>query len=96
MFKLIQSLALALAFAFPAFAAQPVDINTADAPTLAASLRGVGESKAEAIVAYREANGAFKSADDLVKVKGIGEKTVELNREFILLDGAPKAKDQAG
>jgi len=99
MFKLIQSLALAAAFAFPAFAAQPVDINTADAPTLASSLRGVGESKAEAIVAYREANGAFKSADDLVKVKGIGEKTLELNREFILLDGAPKApaaKDKAG
>lgn len=99
MFKLIQSLALALAFAFPAFAAQPVNINTADAPTLAAALRGVGETKAEAIVAYREANGAFKNADDLANVKGIGEKTVELNREFILVDGAPKppaAKDKAG
>ena len=98
MFKLISSLALALAAAFPPFAAQPVNINTADAPTLATALRGVGESKAEAIVAYREANGAFKSADDLVNVKGIGEKTVELNREFILVEGAPKpaAKDKAG
>lgn len=99
MFKLISSLALALAFAFPALAAQPVNINTADAPTLATSLRNVGETKAEAIVAYREANGAFKTADDLANVKGIGEKTVELNREFILLEGAPKpvaAKDKAG
>ena len=97
--KLIQTLALALAFAFPAFAAQPVNINTADAPTLATALRGVGDSKAEAIVAYREANGAFKTADDLAKVKGIGEKTVELNREFILVEGTPKpvtTKDKAG
>lgn len=88
--KLIQSLALALAFAFPAFAAQPVNINTADAPTIAASLKGIGDTKAEAIVAYREKNGVFKTADDLAKVKGVGERTVELNRELILVDGAPK------
>ena len=89
--KLIQTLILALAFAFPAFAA-PVNVNTADATAIAASLKGVGQSKAEAIVAYREKNGAFKSADELTKVKGIGEKTVEHNRELILVDGAAKAK----
>lgn len=85
--KFIQSLVLSLAFCLPAFAAQPVNVNTADAATLAANLKGVGQNKAEAIVAYREQNGAFKSADDLAKVKGIGDKTVEANREFILVEG---------
>lgn len=89
----IQSLILSLALCLPALAAQPVNVNTADAGTIASSLKGVGQTKAEAIVAYREKNGAFKSADDLAKVKGIGDKTVAANREFILLDGnAAKAK----
>ena len=91
--KFIQSLVLSLAFCLPAFAAQPVNVNTADAATIAANLKNVGQSKAEAIVAYREQNGAFKSADDLAKVKGIGDKTVEANREFILVEGgAAKTK----
>ena len=47
------------------------------AKTLAKELNGIGLSKAEAIVAHREKNGPFKSADDLAKVKGIGAKTVE-------------------
>jgi competence protein ComEA len=99
--KFIQSLALSLAFCFPAFAAQPVNINTADAGAIAANLKGVGQSKAEAIVAYREKNGAFKSVDDLAKVKGIGEKTVAANREFILVEGGsvkskPTSADRSG
>jgi competence protein ComEA len=61
--------------------ATPVDINTADAETLAASIKGVGHAKAEAIVAYREKNGRFKTIEDLALVKGIGEKTVEANRD---------------
>jgi competence protein ComEA len=93
--KFFQTLALSLALCLPAFAAQPVNINTADAATLASALKGVGQSKAEAIVAYREKNGAFKSADDLAKVKGIGDKTVDANREFILLDGGAGAKKPA-
>ncbi len=89
-------LALGLAFAGSAFAAQPVNVNTADAATIAASLKGVGQSKAEAIVAYRQQHGAFKSADELVQVKGIGQKTVDNNRALILTDGAaPKAKPEA-
>jgi len=99
--KFIQSLALCLAFCFPAFAAQPVNVNTADAGTIAANLKGVGQTKAEAIVAYREKNGAFKSVDDLVKVKGIGDKTVAANRDFILVEGGnvkpkPAAADRSG
>ena len=64
---------------------RPVNINTADAATLAGSLRGIGRSKAEAIVAYRDENGPFKSVDDLVNVKGIGAKTLEHLRPMISL-----------
>lgn len=96
MTRFLRTLALSLAFCFPAFAAQPVNVNTADAGTIAANLKGVGQSKAEAIVAYREKNGAFKSVDDLAKVKGIGEKTVAANREYILVEGGSvKAKPAA-
>ncbi|MDH5632991.1 MAG: helix-hairpin-helix domain-containing protein [Gammaproteobacteria bacterium] len=63
----------------------PVNINTADAATIAAELNGVGLKKAEAIVAYRAKNGAFKTAEDLAKVKGIGLKTVSKNRDNIVV-----------
>ncbi len=65
--------------------AGPVDVNSADAATLSAELNGVGLSKAAAIVEYRETHGPFRTADDLILVKGIGERTVELNRENILV-----------
>ena len=61
-------------------AAEPVNINTADAATLASAIAGVGMKRAEAIVAYREANGPFSSVDDLVMVKGVGAKTLEQSR----------------
>ena len=64
----------------PTALAGPVNINTADAKTLARELSGVGLAKAEAIVAYREKNGPYKSADDLVKVKGLGKKLVDQNK----------------
>jgi competence protein ComEA len=60
--------------------AGPVNINTADAKTLARELDGVGMAKAEAIVSYRDKNGPFKSADDLAKVKGLGKKLIEQNK----------------
>ncbi|MGH8198736.1 MAG: ComEA family DNA-binding protein [Steroidobacteraceae bacterium] len=60
--------------------AGPVDVNTADAKTLARELQGIGMAKAEAIVSYRQKNGPFKSADDLAKVKGVGKKLVEQNK----------------
>ena len=71
--------------------AAPVNINKAEAQEIADSLAGIGLKKAEAVVAYRAKNGAFKSADDLANVPGIGEKTIEKNRKDILLDGAPTA-----
>jgi len=60
--------------------AGPVNINTADAATISKELDGIGLTKAQAIVEYREKHGPFKSADDLSLVKGIGERTVDLNR----------------
>lgn len=87
-------LAVGLCFSIGAWAA-PVDINTADAPTIAKSLKGVGKKKAEAIVAYRKQNGPFKSADDLSKVDGIGAATVEKNRANITLSSARAASAPA-
>ena len=57
-----------------------VNINQADAPTLASELKGVGDKKAEAIVDYRTQNDPFKSVDDLQNVIGISVKTIENNR----------------
>ena len=70
--------------------AGPVDINTADAETISTELNGIGLAKAKAIVEYREKYGPFKSADDLSLVKGIGDKTVELNRTNIRVTGTKK------
>lgn len=66
--------------------AAPVNVNTATAEEISKALSGIGLAKAQAIVAYREANGAFKQASDLTKVKGIGEKTIEKNLADILLE----------
>jgi competence protein ComEA len=60
-----------------------LNINTADAQTLAEKLNGIGQTKAEAIVAYRDQHGAFKSVDELVNVTGIGAATLEKNRSVI-------------
>jgi competence protein ComEA len=65
--------------------AAPVDINSADAKTIAKSLNGVGIVKAQAIVDYRKKHGGFKSPDDLQKVKGIGTSLIERNRMDIRL-----------
>ena len=90
--SLIAATALSLALAGSAFAAEKVNINTADAATLDRVLVNVGPSKAEAIVAYRKQHGAFRSAEQLAQVDGIGLKTVEKNREMILVGGgAPVA-----
>lgn len=73
--------------------AGPVNINSADASTLAASLQGIGQKKAEDIVRYRDENGMFKTADDLTNIKGIGDKTIDKNRDDILLaDPKPTKK----
>jgi competence protein ComEA len=62
-------------------AGEKVNINTADAETLAQSIQGVGPARAKAIVAYREKHGPFRSVDDLALVQGIGEKMIDNNRD---------------
>jgi competence protein ComEA len=89
--KSLAALALCLAFALPAFAATPVNVNKADARTIANSLDGVGLAKAQAIVAYRKAHGPFKSVDDVGNVKGVGDKTLARNRDAIRLSGSSEA-----
>ncbi len=65
--------------------AGPVNIKSADAETIAAELDGVGVSKAQAIVAYRDKNGAFASPEDVLNVKGIGLQILNANRNDILV-----------
>ena len=62
-----------------------VNINTADAKSLAEELNGIGAKKAQAIVDYRTEHGDFKTIESLTEVKGIGLKTVEKNRNAIEL-----------
>ncbi len=61
--------------------AEAVNINTADKEALMTSIKGVGETRAEAIIAYREQNGAFKSVEELAEVRGIGASIVEKNMD---------------
>ena len=70
-------------------AMEKVDINTADAATLDRVLVNVGAAKAQAIVDFRQANGPFRSAEELAQVRGIGLATVERNRELITVGKVP-------
>lgn len=90
-YKILVALALMLAVSGPAMAATQVDINHADAKALADGLSGIGLAKAEAIVAYRTEHGPFKNVQQLGKVQGIGKKTLERNRDVIVLGDAPVA-----
>jgi len=83
--KIKMLLAAVLLLLSSAVWAAQVNLNTADAKALAA-LDGIGPVKAEAIVAYREKNGPFQSVEDVVLVKGIGEKTVAANRDRITVE----------
>lgn len=78
-----------------------VNLNTADAATLARDMDGIGATKAEAIIEHRKSKGAFRSVDDLALVKGIGSKTLERNRARLTVGGpggsakSPVAKNPA-
>lgn len=63
-----------------------VNLNTADRDTLMSRLVGIGASKADAIITYREAHGAFVSVDELLEVKGIGPAILERNRERLVTE----------
>jgi competence protein ComEA len=89
-FRILVLACLVAAGSLTAYAG-PVDINSANAEAIAAALKGVGPQKARAIVAYRHEHGPFKSADDLAMVKGIGTRTVEMNRDSIRI-GKPGSR----
>ena len=71
------TLALTLALFSAVTLAQAIDINTATAEELAKGVKGLGPTKAAAIVKYREAHGPFQSVNDLTKVKGIKQKALD-------------------
>ena len=60
----------------------PVDLNKANVESLA-TVPGIGKVTAERIVQWREANGPFRRVEDLMKVKGIGDKTFDKLRPYI-------------
>lgn len=64
---------------------QKININTASAAELM-NLKGIGEKKAKAIIEFRKTNGHFKQPEDLIKVPGIGPKTLEANKNRIALE----------
>jgi competence protein ComEA len=87
---LVQSLIVSLMPVAAAWAG-PVNLNSADAATLAKELDGIGPAKAAAIVEYRQKNGPFRAPEDLLKVEGIGQKVLDQNRSNIRLDRAGSA-----
>jgi competence protein ComEA len=97
----LRALALALVAALVAAASAPaadtprlvgvVNVNTATVEELQL-LPGIGETRARAIVAAREQRGGFKSVDDLVAVKGIGEASLARLRPFLRVEGKTTAR----
>ena len=86
--KALSSALLVAALSLSYFAnAEPVDLNQADAETLADNIVGVGPVLAEAIVAYRLENGPFVSTEQLLEIPGLGPKLLEKNEKFLLVDG---------
>jgi competence protein ComEA len=82
--KVVFSLLVGALLAFGA-----VDINKATAKELT-EIKGIGALKAEAIVAYRTANGCFENVNSLEKVKGIGKKFIENNQENLVAGSCEK------
>ncbi|WP_341963086.1 helix-hairpin-helix domain-containing protein [Pseudomonas sp. RC10] len=74
------------AVAAPSEQSERINLNTASAEALQKTLSGIGAAKAEAIVAYRDENGAFTSVDELIEVKGIGKALLDKNRDKLAID----------
>lgn len=89
MFKSLRCLVFACLLAPLVVFAAGVDINTADAAALE-QIKGVGPAKAAAIVEYRDRNGPFKSVEDLTKVPGIGDKSLQSMRDQVRVGDAGK------
>ncbi len=80
----LNALLLALMLTFTSISmAQEVNINTADAQSIASNLNGIGLKKAQAIVAWRTEHGNFTDLASLENVKGVGPKIIEKNKDSI-------------
>ena len=82
----LMTVALMMAWGTPTFADEmaKVNINTANQEQLM-SLKGIGESYAQRIIEYREKNGPFQTPEDLLKVKGIGEKNLDAIKDSVVV-----------
>ena len=67
--------------------ARPIDLNTADLAALE-SVPGIGKSLSQRILTFREKNGPFQSVDDLLKVQGVGEKSIQKLRPYLTVNKA--------
>lgn len=84
LFALVVVVSVVLALVPVAFAVQveKININKASVEELM-KLKKIGQKYAERIVAYREKNGPFKNPRDVMNVKGVGQKTFEMNADII-------------
>lgn len=88
--KIVLTLLAVFAFTMSSFAADLIDVNTATQEQLEA-LMGVGPAKAKAIIAYRTEHGNFKTVDELDKVKGFTQKTIDKLRDQVTVSEAKTA-----
>ncbi len=80
-------LAVLLVTSLNSFAGEAIDINVADQATLM-TIKGIGEKRAAAIVAYRDKHGSFKSIDELIDVQGISESLVDKSRASLRISSS--------
>ncbi len=73
----------------------PINLNTASALELQ-QVPGIGPSTADKILQMRKSYGAFKSVDDLLAIKGIGQKRLEKMRKYLVAGKSPQTKKAAG
>jgi len=81
------ALVMVMVFCAPSWAGTTgkINLNKATAAELS-QLKGIGMKYAERIVEYRDKNGPFKQIEDLLKVQGIGPKTLEKNKDRITVE----------
>ncbi len=89
----VVAVAMTAAAAGPAPAPGVVNVNTASAEQLAL-LPGVGPALAKRIVAFRTENGPFRSLDELVAVRGIGERSLGRMKPYVTLEGPTTLKEK--
>ncbi len=88
----VAGVAVTMVCAGQLMASTVVNINTASADAIAKALDGIGSVKAQAIVEHREAQGLFKTPDDIMQVKGIGKATYQQIRHYLKIDKEPAAQ----